>query len=363
MNKKVNTQGLKKIVSVVGARPQFIKLSPLSKVLREEFNEIIMHTGQHFDSNMSKVFFDELNIPHPDYNLGVGSGTHGQQTAQMLLKLEECLINERPDLVVVFGDTNSTLAGVLASTKLNIETVHIEAGLRSFNREMPEELNRIASDHLSDYLFAPTETAITNLKKEGLSEKAFFTGDIMVDSVLSNVGLAIKKSDIISRLALRPYEYYLVTLHRPYNVDDQGSLKNILLELGKLGAKVVFPVHPRTREIIQRNSLQVSENIKLIDPQGYLDFLNLQNYSAKIITDSGGIQKEAYILNKPCVTLRSETEWVETVESGWNLLIKDAGTSKFSEDIIEFHPSGAPRKVYGENVARSMKDIIHNIVS
>ncbi|RNC83336.1 MAG: UDP-N-acetylglucosamine 2-epimerase (non-hydrolyzing) [Balneola sp.] len=354
---------MKKIISIVGARPQFVKLSPLSKILREDFNEIIIHTGQHFDENMSKVFFEELDIPLPDYNLGVGSGNHGWQTAQMLIEIEEVLIKERPDLVIIFGDTNSTLAGILASSKLNIDTVHIEAGLRSYNMEMPEEQNRIVSDHLSNHLFAPSKTAVANLKKEGLYEKAYLTGDIMVDSVLNNVELAKEKSKVVYDLELTPDEYYLVTLHRPYNVDDPDSLKNILSELGKLGHKVIFPVHPRTRKIIEKNKLSIANNIRLINPQGYLDFINLQKNSLKIITDSGGIQKEAYILNKPCITLRSETEWLETVESGWNLLITDAGSSMFSEDITGFQPLGEQEKVYGENVANRMKDIIHDMIA
>lgn len=352
----------KKIVSIVGARPQFIKLSALSKELRKDFKEIIIHTGQHFDNNMSSIFFEELGISSPKYNLDVRSGRHGKQTAEMLIKIEECLIYEAPDLVVIFGDTNSTLAGVLASSKLSQKTLHIEAGLRSFNREMPEEINRITSDHLSDFLFVPTDLAMMNLKNEGLIEKSFLTGDIMVDSVLNNRDKAIDQSNVLKHLNLVDEDYYLATLHRPYNVDHNESLKNILKEFQKLDFKVVFPIHPRTKNNISKNEIAVGDNVLLTDPFGYFDFLTLMGSSKKIITDSGGIQKEAYILNKPCITLRSETEWVETVDSGWNLLIKDSSTTEFSSQVRDFIPNGIPKNIYGENVAKKMLETIKTII-
>ena len=352
----------KKIVSIVGARPQFIKLSALSKVLREYFDEVIIHTGQHFDDNMSKVFFEELEIASPKYNLEVSGGRHGGQTAEMLTKIEECLIYEKPELVIIFGDTNSTLAGVLASSKLSQKTLHIEAGLRSFNRQMPEEINRITADHLSNFLFAPTREAMHNLSKEGLSDISYLTGDIMVDSVLGNTEKARFKSNILKELGLVSGEYYLATLHRPYNVDVAESLKNIFKEFQKIDHKVVFPIHPRTKNNIVNSSISIGENIVLTEPYGYLDFLSLMGNSKKIITDSGGIQKEAFILNKPCITLRSETEWVETIDAGWNLLIKDSSTSTFSDDILRFEPKGKAEKIYGEDVAIKMVDIIKTVI-
>jgi len=352
----------KKIVSIVGARPQFIKLSALSKELRIDFEEVIIHTGQHFDNNMSNIFFEELGISTPKFNLDVRSGSHGQQTAEMLTELEYCLINEAPDLVIIFGDTNSTLAGVLASSKLSQKTLHIEAGLRSFNREMPEEINRVASDHLSDFLFAPTDTAMTNLRNEGLIENSFLTGDIMVDSVLSNVDKAKENSTILEALDVEEENYYLATLHRPYNVDQIDSLQNILVEFQKLDSKVLFPIHPRTKKNIIENDISVGDNILLTDPFGYLDFLKLMGNSKKIITDSGGIQKEAYILHKPCITLRYETEWVETVNSGWNLLIKDSSKAEFSNRVLEFNPRGLPDSIYGQDVSKKMVEIIKTII-
>lgn len=352
----------KKIVSLVGARPQFIKLSALSKELQKDFEEIIIHTGQHFDNNMSSIFFEELGINSPKYNLDVRSGRHGKQTAEMIIKIEDCLIYEAPDLVIIFGDTNSTLAGVLASSKLSQKTLHIEAGLRSFNREMPEEINRIASDHLSDVLFVPTDAAMMNLKNEGLIKKSFLTGDIMVDSVLNNRDKAKDQSTVLKDLNLIEGNYYLATLHRPYNVDHGQSLQNILKEFQKLDFEVVFPIHPRTKKNISENGILVGDNILLTEPFGYFDFLTLMGSSKKIITDSGGIQKEAYILNKPCITLRPETEWVETVNSGWNLLIKDSSITEFSSQVRDFSPNGIPKKIYGENVTNKMLEIIKTII-
>lgn len=350
---------MKKIVSIVGARPQFVKLSPLSKKLSQYVEEIVIHTGQHYDENMSKVFFDELGIKKPDYNLEVGSGKHGVQTAEMMLKLEEILENEEPDLCIIFGDTNSTLAGALVASKLGVTTLHIEAGLRSFNRSMPEEINRIVADHLSDHLFAPNQISYDNLLKEGLHEKSVITGDIMVDSVLDNSSEASAKSLILDELGIVSSDYYLVTLHRPYNVDNIPRLKNIFIELSKLNKNIVFPVHPRTRKIISDSDLKISNRILLTDPVGYFDFLKLMQNSYKIITDSGGIQKEAYILKKPCITLRHETEWTETVTSGWNLLIDLNEDQFFADKIINFIPPNENKPLFGDNVSEKMlKEIL-----
>lgn len=346
-----------KIISIVGARPQFIKLAPLSRKLREYFEEKIIHTGQHYNQEMSNLFFDELEIPKPDYNIGISGGNHGEQTGKMLIALEEIMLLEKPDLVIVFGDTNSTLAGSLAATKLGIRTVHVEAGLRSFNRSMPEEINRIISDHTCDYLFAPTQSSMHNLKLENLASKSYLTGDIMVDSIKS-------AREKLGRIKLNntnkgQYEnYYLLTLHRPYNVDNSRNLSRIFDELGKLSKRVVFPVHPRTSKIIESNDLVIPDNFIMIKPVGYLDFISLQLNSVKIITDSGGIQKEAYILRKPCITLRSETEWIETVEAGWNLIINPLITNDYHSEIESFNPVDNYLPIFGNNVAEKMSGII-----
>lgn len=347
---------------MVGARPQFIKLGPLSKKIRDHFKEIVIHTGQHFDHNMSDMFFKDLGIPKPDYNLNINCKSHGEQTGQMMIELEKVLKFECPYLGIVFGDTDSTLAGSLVCSKLHIPTIHIEAGLRSFNKEMPEEINRIVSDHTSDYLFAPTQTAMQNLEKEGLSEKAILTGDIMVDALMDNIERADQTSNILETKGLAAEKYYLMTLHRPYNVDNPGKLNNILTKLSKVGGQIIFPVHPRTRKVIDDNQLIIPENVLLSEPVGYLDFIKLESFSKKIITDSGGIQKEAYLLKKPCITIRPETEWIETVEDGWNVLI-DVDSDDFVNTIETFNPSQKQNDLFGKNVAQKMSDKIQEIMS
>jgi len=350
-----------KIASIVGARPQFIKLAPLSKKISKNFQQLIVHTGQHFDEEMSMFFFEQLEIPEPDYNLGISGGNHGEQTGKMLISIEEVVIKEKPDLIIVFGDTNSTLAGSLAAAKLGIKLVHIEAGLRSFNNSMPEEINRIVTDHTSDYLFAPTKTAMKNLKNEGLSKNSYLTGDIMVDALLNNIEKPSLKSDILIKLNILKASYYLLTLHRPYNVDDPNRLQLILDSLSNLEQTLLFPVHPRTRKIISDNNLIISDKIFLLEPVGYFNFMFLEKNAFKIITDSGGIQKEAYILKKPCITIRPETEWIETVEDGWNILLSPEDKS-FCEKIIDFIPVKPQRKVFGTNVAERMSKLISEIL-
>ncbi len=351
-----------KIAFIVGARPQFIKLGPLLKKTNKHFEGVIIHTGQHFDENMSEKFFEDFDLPRPDYNLNVNCGDHGEQTGKIMIELEKVLKRESPSFAIVFGDTNSTLAGSLVCSKLNRPIIHIEAGLRSFNKKMPEEINRIVSDHTSDFLFAPTKTAMRNLEREGIVEKAFLTGDIMVDSLKDNIDRADQISKILRTKAMVGKNYYLMTLHRPYNVDDPLKLKNIFIKLSKINNQIIFPVHPRTKKIINDNHLTIPENILLSDPVGYLDFIKLESSSVKIITDSGGIQKEAYLLKKPCITIRPETEWIETVKEGWNVLV-DAASNDFVNTIESFNPSKEQIDLFGKNVAQKMFENIIAISS
>lgn len=309
---------MKKIISVIGARPQFIKYAPLSIELQGRCNDISIHSGQHYDKEMSDIFFEELQIPSPKYMLESGSGSHGVQTGKMLVQLDPILLEENPDAVVVFGDTNTTLAGALAASKLNIPVIHIESGLRSFNREMPEELNRIATDHMSSLLFAPTDEAVSNLRNEGLSKNVEKTGDLMADS------LRIATEYLAEKKVAPPVEgnYYLATIHRNYNTDKTERLLEILQALNELNYPVVFPMHPRSRNLLKEWNVDLEKykSIKIIKPLGYFSFINHMLHAQAIITDSGGIQKEAYILKKPCITLRYETEWVETLQGNWNIL-------------------------------------------
>ena len=341
---------MKKICTVIGARPQFIKAAPVSNVLRREFNEILIHTGQHYDNNMSEVFFDELNIPRPDYNLGIGSGGHGKMTGEMIIKLEEIYLKEKPDYVLVYGDTNSTLAGAIAASKLLIPVVHIEAGLRSFNMNMPEEQNRILTDHISSLLFAPTETAMKNINAEGLKEKGINVGDVMYDAVLNFTALANEKSKIINELGLKSGEYILTTIHRAENTNDINRLRNIIEALNSTKNKIVLPIHPRTKKYIQEYGLKLGENIICIDPVGYLDMISLESNSCKIVTDSGGVQKEAYFMDKPCITMRDETEWVETVNVGWNIIV-GTDKEKIVNGINNFEAPKDKQDIFGDGHA------------
>lgn len=320
-----------KLVTIVGARPQFIKAAAFSKEFRKNNTEILVHTGQHYDKNMSAVFFEELNIPRPDYNLGIGSGSHGMQTGRMLEEIEKILIKEKPDGVLVYGDTNSTLAGALAASKLLIPVYHVEAGLRSYNMDMPEEQNRILTDHISKLLFCPTQTAVDNLKKEGIINGVINTGDIMYDAVLNNIDIAekqygngewlkkLEEENNIKSSNFNTKKYFLATIHRPTNTDNPDKLKKIFEALNQSDKPVLMPLHPRTSSKISDLNLQL-ENITIIKPVGYLLMLYLLKYACMVITDSGGLQKEAYFLKTPCTTLRDETEWVETLSDGWNVL-------------------------------------------
>jgi UDP-N-acetylglucosamine 2-epimerase len=308
-----------KIVSIVGARPQFIKASTVSRVISKYpgIREIILHTGQHYDENMSRVFFEELTIPEPNYNLGVGSGSHAVQTGRMLKGIEELLVKETPDWTLLYGDTNSTLAGALAATKLHIPVAHVEAGLRSFNRIMPEEINRIVTDRISDLLFAPTETAINNLKREGLAGTSRFTGDVMLDSMLFFRAFVLANPERY-RMEELPEKYFLATVHRAENTDHPDRMRDLMTAFAGLPFQVLLPIHPRTRKILATSS--VPNNVQLLDPVSYLRMIHLTMNAVKVLTDSGGLQKEAYFLGVPCITLRTETEWLETLHDGWNIV-------------------------------------------
>ena len=320
-----------RVVSIVGARPQFVKLAPVSRAMADHsvtggtaIDDIIVHTGQHYDASMSDVFFEELNIPRPDVNLEIGSGLHGAQSGRMLEAIENVLLQRKPEMVVVYGDTNSTLAGALAAAKLCIPIAHIEAGLRSFNRSMPEEVNRVVADHLSDILFAPTATAMRNLKREGLGGKASNSGDVMLDAVNYNAALAEERSKIRDTLQLAGTEYAVVTLHRASNTEND-ALVDILDTLNAIAAEripIVFPAHQRTVAVLDKvgSGWRAVPQLRVIEPVGYLDMLELVGNARMVLTDSGGLQKEALFLRTPCITLRDETEWTETVDVGANVL-------------------------------------------
>ena len=321
---------MKRIATVIGARPQFIKAAAVSRVLRKSFEEILIHTGQHYDKNMSDIFFSELNIPLPDFNLGVGSGSHAKQTADMMVGIEEILIKEKPDAVLLYGDTNSTLAGAVAAVKLHIPIIHIEAGLRSFNMLMPEEVNRILTDRVSRFLFCPTDTAITNLKNEGIVNGVYSVGDVMCDAVLyyaknlnkDNTEYYIDKL-VSENKSIIKNTWYLATIHRAENTDSEEKIKNILDGLNSLDDIVIFPVHPRIKNTIEKlKTSNQYKNLVFAEPLGYKEMLFFTKNAKKVVTDSGGLQKETYILKTPCVTVRDQTEWVETLIGGFNILAK-----------------------------------------
>jgi len=311
------------ILTVVGARPQFIKAAAVSRVIadRPNLNELIVHTGQHYDPGMSDVFFDELGIPVPARRYEFGGGTHGAMTGKMLAAIEDALVEDKPDAVLVYGDTNSTLAGALAAAKLHIPVIHIEAGLRSFNRRMPEEINRVMADHLSALLLCPTQTGVDNLKAEGIIKGVHAVGDVMHDATLYAIEQSKAKSDVIDKLDLKGRDYEVCTLHRAENTDDVERFALIIAFLEKQAEErlVVFPVHPRTRKVMAERGI-TPKGVMQVDPMGYFDLHRLLAGSSLVLTDSGGLQKEAYFHRKPAITMRDETEWVETVEAGWNRL-------------------------------------------
>jgi len=336
-----------KIIQLVGARPQFVKLAPLSRLIRLSHEELIIHSGQHYDYQMNEVFFEQMGIPQPDYYLNIGSGSHGFQTAGILEALEPILMKESPDWLLIYGDTNTTLAGALAASKLGIRTAHVEACLRSFNRGMPEEINRVVADHTSDLLLVPTLAGMDNSRREGLLEKSRLVGDVMTDS-LKLVMEAARRSGICANLE-KPYS--LLTLYRPYNVDDPEQLVHILRSLSTLEKTIIFPVHPRTAKLLDEGIRQSCPRIKFVAPLGYLEFLTAMSEADLVLTDSGGIQKEAYILKRPCVTLRTETEWLETVEAGWNQVV-GADSEKIIAAVSQAR-AGATITEYGQGNASS----------
>ena len=354
-----------KVLTVIGARPQFIKAATLSRAFEGAagIQEVLVHTGQHYDSNMSGVFFEEMGIPKPAYHLEIGSGTHGKMTGRQLERIEEVLFEEKPDLVLVYGDTNSTLAGALAAAKLHIPVTHVEAGLRSFNREMPEEINRILTDHVSDMLFAPTEVARGNLKNEGIrDEKIHVVGDVMCDAAFYYRDLG-RQPTWFAGLGLERESYVLCTVHRASNTDDPDTLSSIFDGLQGGGRPVIMPLHPRTKSKINSYDITVPKNVHIVDPVGFLEMVWLEANSERIATDSGGVQKEAFFHGKFCVTLREETEWVELVESGHNVLV-GSHSQEIANALSQAVSSGNSfPDIYGDgNAAKKICEIINNSV-
>ncbi len=339
-----------RIVSVVGARPEFIQAAPVSRALRGRHQEILVHTGQHYDYRMSQVFFEHLSLPEPDVNLEVGSGGHGQQTGEMLARLERTLLEWKPDLVIVRGDTNSTLAGALAAAKLHIPLAHVESGERSFNKRMPEEINRLVADRVAEALFCITRSAVRHLADEGIVNGVHYTGDVMLDALQQNLPIARLRSTIVSRLGLDTDGYLLATVHRAGNTDDPARLRDIVAAFNAVREPLVFPIHPRTQSAIERLGLSFAPHVRAIEPVGYLDMLLLESHARAILTDSGGVQREAYFLSIPCITLRDETELMETVEAGWNRLV---GThpERILATVRDFAPPAAHPPLFGDGHA------------
>lgn len=339
---------------MLGARPQFIKAAAVSRALAEAgIGEMLVHTGQHFDANMSDVFFDELEIPRPAHNLGIGGGTHGANTGRMIEAIERVLLDDRPDLVMIYGDTDSTLAGALAAAKLHIPVAHVEAGLRSFNRRMPEEINRVLADHVSDLLFAPTRAAVGHLAAEGVDPASIkLVGDVMYDAALYFAAKAESASDVLDRLGLTSKGFVLATVHRAENTDSPKRLRAIIDGFGAAGETILLPLHPRTRSRLQAQDLTLPGNVKTCEPVGYLDMVMLEQHARVIATDSGGVQKEAFFYRVPCVTLRDETEWTELVEAGWNRLAPPLSSSDVAAAIGQaVDAQGADIAPYGQGDA------------
>ena len=353
-----------KIVSIVGARPEFIQAMPVSRALSASHQEILVHTGQHYDYCMSQKFFDELGIPVPVYSLEVGSASHARQTAEIMIRLEEVLVREQPDLVIVRGDTNSSLGAALATSKLNIPLAHIEAGERSFNRRMPEEINRLVIDRLADLFFCVSRVGQHNLETEGVTGSVHWVGDVMLDALMHVQPIARRKSRILEDLRVDPKKYSLVTIHRSTNTDEPARLRQIFLALNQVSETIVLPVHPRTRKALADAEICWKPHVKLIEPVGYFDMLTLEEYARLIATDSGGIQREAYYLEIPCLTLRDETEWLATVQTGWNRLV-GANQNLILDSWFDFNPAREHPPIYGtgntgQQIARILTEWLVN---
>jgi UDP-N-acetylglucosamine 2-epimerase len=356
-----------KIASVVGARPNFIKLAPVHRAVSKFADHTIVHTGQHYDYELSEIFFKEFQLPKPDYNLEVGSGRPTYQIGEMIRRLETILLKTHFDVVIVYGDTNSTFAGALSANRLGIRVAHVESGLRSFDRRMPEELNRVLTDHIADYLFAPTRTAVTNLEREHVYGRVVYTGDVSVEMVKKAADFA-SKSHILAELDLEQESYMLFTMHRAENTNSKASLASVIRAFERLPeTKIVFPIHPRTASVLKETGLmerlERCRNVQVIQPVGYVDFVRLMQGASKVITDSGGVQKEAYLLSVPCITIRRNTEWIETVQAGWNVLT-DTATDKIIRAARNWQPRGWTRPVFGDGKASTkMAKFIQHILS
>lgn len=353
-----------KLVIVVGARPNFIKVAPFmdrAKTYRS-ISVILVHTGQHYDEHMSKTFFGEFDIPRPHYNLGVGSGGHALQTARIMERLEPVMLKEKPDVVLVFGDINSTLAGALVASKLAIPITHVEAGMRCYDKTVPEEINRVLTDHLSSVLFCSTKHAVQNLKKEGLTKHVYNVGDIMYDAFLKHVAKAEQVSPILAKLKLQAKAYHVLTVHRPVNTDNPKRLRAILSALKKSGERIIFPVHPRTLQSLKTLSLNKKKypSVSFIDPLSYSDILMLVSKATTLLTDSGGLQKEAYWLKTPCITLREETEWQETVRDGWNTVV-GVDEKAIVDALKTFRPTSKQHDYFGDGA--TAKKILDTLLS
>lgn len=354
-----------RIVTIIGARPQFIKAATVSRVIaaRDDITEILVHTGQHYDANMSDIFFKEMRIPKPDHRLGIGGGGHGQMTGRQLEAIERVLLNEKPDWVLVYGDTNSTLAGALAAVKLHLPVAHVEAGLRSFNRRMPEEINRILTDHAADCLFAPTLTAVQNLRAEGVAEgKIHQTGDVMLDASLFYRERA-RKPAWFGSLGVDAGTFVLATIHRAENTDDRARLDGILQGLAASGAPVILPLHPRTKARLSEFGIEPAAHLHVVDPVGYLEMVWLEDNCELICTDSGGVQKEAYFFGKPCLTMRDETEWVELVKHGWNQLV-GTDSDRIVDGVRKAAKPQATSALYGDGKsAEAILDVLQGLIT
>jgi len=354
----------KKILIVVGTRPNFVKIKPLLEEFKKRKNikPVLVHTGQHYNFEMSDIFFKELGIRKPDYNLNARSGLHGKQTAKILTGLEKIYFKEKPDMVVVLGDVNSTLAGALAASKMGIPLCHIESGLRSYDKKMPEEINRVLTDHVSDFLFCPTENAVENLREEGIQKNVYNTGDLMYDIFLKNENNLKKHNEILQTLKITPQKYLLLTIHRASNTENPKVLENIIRAVAETRDIVIFPCHPRTEKVLGKTMLNGFRNIRIVKPVGYMEMLCLEKNAKKIITDSGGVQKEAYWFKVPCITLRDNAEWVETVKSGWNILV-GGDRQKIVKAIKCFEPDGRQEAYYGSGkAAKKITDIITQVL-